>query len=191
MRTVSKRLALLAAVAAGMLAVPGPASAAGSPSCPNANAMPLSISPEAFDDAILCLLNRERTSRGMVALRVNSKLGTAATAHSVSMRQLGYFEHDEPGGDTFSGRMQASGYARSASRWLVGENIAWGTNDWGTPRYLMNDWMNSPGHRANVLERRFREIGVGVAWGSPNDPNVSNSTIATTDFGYAKRHKGN
>ncbi|MFN2612883.1 MAG: CAP domain-containing protein [Solirubrobacterales bacterium] len=180
----------MATIAAGLLAAPGPASAASSSGCPNADAMPLSVSTQAFNDSILCLLNRERTNHGLGTLRINAKLTSAAIGHSVSMRSRGYFEHDEPGGATFAARIQAIGYTQGAKRWLAGENLGWGTNDWGTPQSLMVAWMDSPLHRANILEPRFREIGIGLEWGSPQNPTETNAALVTTDFGYAKkRHK--
>src|SRR5438128_1825537 len=62
------------------------------------------------------------------------------------------------------------------------ENIAWGSLDWATPRAIMRSWMNSPPHRANILNRSFRDIGIGVARGAPVS-GVSNAATYVTDFG--------
>lgn len=181
---------MLCAAAVALLAGPGSAlSASHSPSCPNADEMPTSISAGDFESSVLCLLNAERTSRGMAPLRTNAKLIDAATKHSASMRWDSYFSHTDPkNGSTFASRIQATGYTKQASRWLIGENLAWGSYQLGTPESLMTAWMNSPPHRVNILQPRFRAIGVGVDWGSPNDPRAE-SAIVTTDFGFVKRLK--
>ncbi|MFN2612872.1 MAG: CAP domain-containing protein [Solirubrobacterales bacterium] len=181
-------LATIAIAAACLLAVPAPAPAATS-SCADADALPLSVSQQTFNATITCVLNAERTSRGLRALRSNSKLESAAFGHSTSMRLGGYFEHNDPSGTTARSRVLASGYGRGARRWTIGENLGWGESELGSPRALVATWMNSPTHRAVLLQPRFREIGVGVDWGSPIDPNASAATV-TTDFGQVKRRKG-
>lgn len=179
---------MLSIAAAALFAGPGSAFAGSSPSpssCADANEMPTSISAPDFESSVLCLLNEERTSRGMGPLRTNGKLIHAASGHSASMRRGSYFSHTDPNGSTFASRIQATGYTKQASRWLIGENIAWGSYQLGTPESLMTAWMNSPPHRENILQRRFRSIGVGVDWGSPSDPGAE-SAIVTTDFGFVK-----
>lgn len=185
-RTAKSSLAVLSAFAVALIAAPGLAPAAPPSSCPNAEAMPTAISAGEFEVSVLCLLNDVRSSHGLVALRNNGKLGDAAAGHSASMRWRGYFSHDDPNGTGFASRIQATGYTRRALRWLIGENLAWGSYQLGTPEALMDAWMNSPPHRHNILERRFRSIGVGVDWGSPQDPSAE-SAIVTTDFGVVKR----
>ena len=59
-------------------------------------------------------------------------------------------------------RARRAGYLRHARRWIVGENIGWGSGRLDTPRAMMIAWMRSPGHRANILNRRFRDVGVGI-----------------------------
>ena len=84
---------------------------------------------------------------------------------------------------TFSvGRIRSAHYLQGARGWTVGENIAWGSLDWATPRAIMRSWMNSPPHRANILNRSFRDIGIGVARGAPVS-GVSNAATYVTDFG--------
>ena len=99
------------------------------------------------------------------------------------MRWQSYFGHDSANGDPFTTRIIDTGYLRGARSWLVGENIAWGSGILGTPRSLMNAWMNSPEHRDNILQPRYREIGVGADWGSPLNPSAPAAVIVTTDFG--------
>ena len=96
-----------------------------------------------------------------------------------------YFEHLGPQGQTPLARMRAVGYI-SSSRvgYEVGENIAWGTRRLATPRAIVAAWMASPGHRANILDPRYRETGIGV---SPHPPRAlahgQPGAIYTQDFG--------
>lgn len=144
------------------------------------------ISQPEYDGAILCLLNQQRTERGLSALRMNSRLSSAAQQHSSSMNLDGYFSHDSSDGSGFESRISASGYLRRSRAWALGENIAWGSWVLGTPQAIVASWMKSPPHRANILQRRFREIGVGVDWGSPVDTGPPVAATVTTDFGYSK-----
>jgi uncharacterized protein YkwD len=177
---------------AGVVLLAAPAAA--SADCPDADLQPapgLTSLPR-IESSVLCLLNQERTSRALVALQPEARLAQAATGHSTSMRWNSFFSHDSPDGSPFSDRIAAAGYVVGAGSWFVGENIAWGTYALGTPRALMVAWMNSQHHRDNILEPRFREIGVGADWGSPLDPQVGTATIVTTDFGVlgaAKKSK--
>lgn len=132
--------------------------------------------------AILCLLNAERTSRGLRALRSNSRLGRAATAHSGDMVRRKFFAHDSPSGTDVVDRVRRTGFIPRIGRWVVGENLAYGSGTLGQPAAIMRAWMESPGHRANILQRRFREVGIGVARGLPVS-GVSGGATYTTDFG--------
>jgi uncharacterized protein YkwD len=93
-----------------------------------------------------------------------------------------YFDHTSRGGASFVDRIRRTRYLKGARGWVVGENIAWGSGSLATPRSIMRAWMNSPGHRANILNRRFREIGVGIAKGAPA-AGVGNGATYATSFG--------
>jgi uncharacterized protein YkwD len=162
-----------------------PAGAAAS-NCPNAGSLPTTMSVLAFDDAIHCLIDETRVSSGLRLLGSDESRAAAAAGHSSSMKTEGYFGHDSLNGASFSDRIRDAGYMRGARHWLVGENIAWGTIAFGTPQALMTGWMNSPPHRANILEGSYREIGIGTVWGSPYNPNLPSAAIVTADFGYVK-----
>jgi uncharacterized protein YkwD len=108
---------------------------------------------------ILAAMNRERAERGLVPLRLNEKLSLAATDRIGDMFTKRYFAHVSPDGiDPFvwaTGR----GY-----RWrLIGENLAVGFRG----ASVVDGWMRSPGHRANILQRSFDEVGIAVAEGAP------------------------
>ncbi|MCW3041066.1 MAG: hypothetical protein JWM31_2971, partial [Solirubrobacterales bacterium] len=121
--------------------------------------------------ATLCLVNRERTKRHLVPLTSRPVLDKAATAFAKQLVTDRFFDHTAPDGTTMLDRIRRTGYLSGAlHRWWVGENIAYGTGELATPRAIVRAWMNSPGHRANILQRRFREIGLGVSTGSPDGP---------------------
>jgi uncharacterized protein YkwD len=134
--------------------------------------------------ATLCLINRERVTRGERPLRANLRLRRAAQAHTDSMAFSDYFEHVGPAGQTPLARMRDAGYISSRVGYEVGENIAWGTLSLSTPRAIVATWMASPGHRANILDPRYRETGIGV---SPHPPAAlahgQAGAIYTQDFG--------
>jgi uncharacterized protein YkwD len=168
------RRLLIAATATAAFAAPAPALAAG---CANANSNPNDISAGAAEHATLCLLNNERRSRGIHPLRDNSRLDLASRRHAIDMAQRNYFEHGD-----FVGRIRRAHYLKNARGWTVGENIAWGSWDYATPASIVDGWMHSPGHRANILNGRFREIGLGVARGAPVGGQEHGGTYVT-DFG--------
>jgi uncharacterized protein YkwD len=91
-----------------------------------------------------------------------------------------FFSHDSRDGTSFLERIRRSGYLDGASSWAVGENIAWGSGRLSTPRSIASAWMHSPGHRANILGRTFRAIGIGIANGTPSG---DGGATYTTDFG--------
>ena len=136
-------------------------------------------------EATLCLINRERAHAGERPLRSSSALADAAQAHSTSMAVHDYFDHVSPGGSTPLSRMRESGYLTSSTPgYEVGENIAWGSYTDGTPAAIVAAWMASPPHRANILDRSFRDTGLGV---SPHLPSSFGGgavgAIYTEDFG--------
>lgn len=156
-------------------------------SCRQADAMPSQISSTTLRNTTLCLLNRERRGRGMRKLRLNRRLASAARGHAVDMVRADYFSHDSRNGSSFVDRIRRAGYLRNAGSWFVGENLAWGTGQRATPRQIVRAWMNSPGHRANILNRRFREIGIGIADGAPVKVSSSSpGATYATDFGTRK-----
>jgi uncharacterized protein YkwD len=92
-----------------------------------------------------------------------------------------FFDHNSPGGRDLVDRVMAARWTSRNSAWSVGENIAWGTGEYATPRRIVISWMNSPGHRQNILGN-FREAGAGVAAGAPQGTRREAGTY-TLDFG--------
>lgn len=163
-----------ALAAAALCAVPATANAA---SCANANANPNDISTAAAQQATLCLLNDERRSHGIRPLKDNARLDRASQRYAVVMSRRNIFDHGD-----FVGRIKAARYLKGARGYTLGENIAWGSWDYATPANIVDGWMHSPGHRANILNGRFREIGLGVARGAPVGGQARAGTYVT-DFG--------
>ncbi|MEU6271971.1 sigma-70 family RNA polymerase sigma factor [Streptomyces populi] len=108
---------------------------------------------------VVALVNKERAAAGCGPVTEDPQLEDAAQAHSADMAARDFFEHTNPDGADPGERITAAGY-----RWSTyGENIAMGQQ---TPAAVMDSWMNSPGHRANILNCSFKNIGVGVHKGS-------------------------
>jgi uncharacterized protein YkwD len=149
--------------------------------CPNLDLAPTAANTTDVRAAILCLINAERSERGRVSLREDPRLRRAALAHSSDMVRDGYFAHTAPNGDTFVDRILDARYTHRNDGWSLGENLAWGTDALGTARGLNQAWMDSPGHRANILKRSYRDLGIGVHVGVPEDAAVG--ATVTTDFG--------
>jgi uncharacterized protein YkwD len=131
-------------------------------------------------DATLCLLNRVRARYGLPPLRLDAKLSRAARRHSRDMVRRRYFAHDSPSGRSPFERMRATHYVPRSASWWLGENIGWGSGPLGAPAALVRAWMHSPPHRANILSRRFRDVGIGIAVGAPVG---GGGATYTTDFG--------
>jgi uncharacterized protein YkwD len=146
--------------------------------CAWANMNPNDLTQKQAAHATLCLLNNQRRSHGIKKLHENNDLDQASQRHANDMSRRNYFAHGD-----FAGRIRSAGYLSGASRgYTIGENIAWGSWDYATPASIVNAWMHSPGHRANILNGRFHEIGLGVARGAPVSGQSHGGTYVT-DFG--------
>ena len=151
-----------------------------SAACDNTDARAGEASEAALAKSAVCLINKERARRGLRKLRLNSSLSAAARRHTLDMVSRNYFAHVSKSGTDVVDRLTQTGYIGGARSWTVGENLAWGTGKRTTPREIVSAWMASPGHRANILQRRFREIGIGVAFEAPNRTSPTAATYTTT-----------
>jgi uncharacterized protein YkwD len=168
--------------------IPAPPARADAPSnCSGADLAPTAADMLQVQSATLCLLNAERTSRGLVALRTNAKLASAALRHSADMVANHYFAHEDRSGRGPDYRIQRAGYMPKYGPWVIGENIAWGTDYLATPREIVRAWMNSPPHRHNILYSDFREIGIGIVVGVPDPSFGSDGATYSTEFGSKAR----
>jgi uncharacterized protein YkwD len=156
--------------------------------CESADALPGQVSVTDARDAVLCLMNAERTARGLKRLRAQPDLAEAAGRFARQMVRDRFFDHASPGGSTMVSRIKATSYLRDAVRWTVGENLAWGTGTKATPRATVDAWMHSADHRANLLDRGFAEVGIGIAAGAPAELQADETGgTYVTDFGRRVR----
>jgi uncharacterized protein YkwD len=153
--------------------------------CADADLMPTAGNGDAVRGAILCLHNQIRAQRGLPLLHENPRLRRAADAHSQDMVDNRFFEHTTPSGVTMVQRILRARYASNRVGWSFGENLAWGTGSLSTPRGVVDAWMASAGHRANILKRSYREIGIGVVTGIPSGGH--DGATYTADFGVIRR----
>jgi uncharacterized protein YkwD len=174
----------IAIVAAGILAASAVATPAHAADCAEADLMPTASNLAQIRQATLCLLNAERSAHGLRDLRANPRLRRAATGYARLMDSTNFFSHTSPSGSTMLSRITSTKYLSGARTWTIGENLAWGTGSYATPAGAVRAWMRSPGHRRNILNPAFREIGIGVADGAPISvaAAASGATYAT-DFG--------
>ena len=179
-------LAALAAALLFLLAGPAVGQAEAASACKRFGGDPAyELRKEPARNAILCLLNRERRERGLPALRQDDKLERASQRHNEYMVEHKCFAHDCPGEATLEQRLRIVDYLRGGLlRWAYGENIAWGEEHLSTPRAMVRAWMDSSGHRHNILNPSFKEVGVGVSGRTPVGRNRKGGTY-TTDFGLA------
>lgn len=182
-----RAVAFVAAAVAALAAPAGAQAAAQDAACPGADAVPTAATVAQASQAILCLLNDERAAAGLHPVAETAGLTQPSAAYSARMVAENFFAHVSPDGSTLVDRLTAARYIAPDGEWTVGENLAWGQGDLGTPRNIVVAWMNSPGHRENILTGEFDEIGIGIALGTPGDP--SWGATYTTDFGAVAGHQ--
>lgn len=105
-----------------------------------------------YAEQVVKLVNEERAKAGLSALTMDADITAAANVRAKEIKEL--FSHTRPDGSSFSTVLKEQGVIFRGS----GENIAWGQT---SPEQVMNGWMNSDGHRANILNKNFKNIGVG------------------------------
>jgi uncharacterized protein YkwD len=192
------RHGVLAALTLLAVWAPATAHADGSPAararaagerCVSADAMPGQAAVDDLRTATLCLMNAERTARALGRLQAEPLLGRVASSYARQMVRGQFFDHTSPAGSTMLARIKATTYLRDVTSWSVGENLAWGSGNLATPRAMVRAWMQSAEHRANLLDRHFADVGIGVAAGAPValEPGELGGTYVT-DFG--RRLKG-
>jgi uncharacterized protein YkwD len=136
--------------------------------CENTQITPAPSNIEAARAAVLCLINRQRAAASELPLREDARLQAAAESHVNDLIAADYFAHVSPTGVTPVDRIRSTGYIPSPeSGYLIGENLAWGTLSLSTPQAIVEAWMNSPEHRANILEGSYLDTGVALAASVP------------------------
>ncbi|MFE9748757.1 CAP domain-containing protein [Saccharothrix saharensis] len=134
-----------------------PRTRAESPAPTPAAATPTRTEVELAEAKVLELTNAERAANGCPALAADDRLAAAARAHSADMAANNYFDHVSQDGRSFVDRVKAAGYPSPGA-----ENIAAGQR---TAEAVVKGWMDSPGHRANILNCKLKALGVGMARG--------------------------
>jgi uncharacterized protein YkwD len=165
LRQLRRLILSLGAGGVAVLASTTPAVAASG--CAHADVVPSPGNLPQIRHTTLCLINAERRAHGLRKLRRRGPLDRAAQAHSLDMVTRGYFSHVTPAGLNVASRIRRTAYASLHTHLLAGENIAWGQDWLATPRSIVRNWMTSGRHRANILSRTYRHVGVGPVLGSP------------------------
>jgi uncharacterized protein YkwD len=151
-----------------------------------ADAKPRKVSKQHARSAVICLINRRRSNHGLAALKRHNKLQQAAQRHTERMEGGNCLAHQCYGEASLEGRLADVGYLTGGlSSWTFAENVGWGLKRRGSPRAIVNGWMKSASHRANILSGAFRDIGVGFADGTPSDAH-GNGGVYTVDFGVRR-----
>jgi len=180
------RARIVSAIATVALLGIAPASAAAE--CLDQDTEAAELSEYQIEVSVTCLINERRSDNGIGRVRDNVRLRNAAVNHSQSMVSQGFFSHTSLNGRTFVDRIESTGYMRGARSWLVGENLVWGSGELSTPANLVKAWMESPPHRANLLRGRFKELGVGVQRGTPNNAGEQNGVVVSSEYGFRARN---
>jgi len=118
----------------------------------------LSLDLAVAEQAMTCLTNYARSQSGLAPLQRNPVLDDAGRAKLAADLSCAEFSHT-PCGKPFTAVFAA--YVQGATSYALGENIAWGTGSYGTPRQTMSGWLHSTGHRENILNADYRELGIG------------------------------
>lgn len=178
LRRLARWVGLVAAVAAASTLLVPPASASKGASVVSLNALARGVAGE---------INAFRSDNGLPPLRLSASLTDAAKQHSLEMAQDGYFAHASADGDAFWQRIASFYGSDGWGYWSVGENLLWSSPD-VNPDAALQDWLESPAHRANILDPRWREIGIAAVHTSaaPGTYQGQPVTIVTTDFGVRR-----
>jgi uncharacterized protein YkwD len=141
----------------------------------------------ALEGGVLQQLNAIRVRHGLTPLRISAPLTASADQHTREMAADGYFAHPSADGTAFWKRIRRWYGEGGYGLWSVGENLLWSSPD-VDPAGALKLWMNSPEHRANILDPHWREIGVAAlhADDAPGTYHGLSVTIVTTDFGVRR-----
>lgn len=143
--------------------------------------------PAGYENVLLREINQVRARHGLAAFRSSNALQEAADFHSRTMAVRGFFAHESADGSAFWKRVERFYPSRGFRYWSVGENLAYGSpsiSAEGTVRA----WMDSPGHRANLLSGAWHEVGLSAVQ-EDSAPGVYDGrpvTIVTADFGVRR-----
>src|SRR5580693_4996623 len=153
--------------------------------CPNTQLTPTPENVQVIREATFCLINQERARNNELPLHVNQQLQQAAQSHSEQMMSEDYFAHVSPAGETPVERVTEAGYLPNGQvGYTIGENIAWGTLSLATPQAIVEAWIASPEHLANILESKYQDTGIGIEPAVPASLSAGQpGGIYSQDFG--------
>jgi uncharacterized protein YkwD len=175
-RSPRRAAGVLALAAVAALSSSAPSRAAAAPCAATDVAAP--AAPAAtVGRAIRCLVNAQRAGHGLKPLRASRQLRVAAEGHGADMVAHRFFAHVSPLTGAITDRARRSGYISPTDDYVLGEDIAWGEAELSTPAAIVTAWMNSPPHRAVILDREFVDMGVGVTEGVPLDSELAGATF--------------
>src|SRR3954447_3208962 len=151
--------------------------------CPDIDITPSDSNQDQLNASILCLVNGERTDNGgLPPVQSNDQLAKAAAGMCGRMVAEHFFSHETPDGKNVVDRVEPTGYIPDSGDWVVGENLAWGSGALSTPQAIVNGWMNSPGHKANILATDYKDVGLAACQGAPST-SASGGITYVNDFG--------
>ena len=161
-RLITVSTAALVTVTAFM--IPGAASAATCGAA--ADAQPLASRSASGRSALVCLINEVREQHHLRPVVNRPALSSAASTWSERLVSGGFFAHvDTAVNSTIETRDRP--YTAGSRLWALGENLAWATGYRSSPKQILTMWLASPSHRANLLDPQWRDVGVGIAAGTP------------------------
>ena len=180
------------AVAAALLLVPAGRATAAAP-CSDAGLRPTPSNLARVEAAMVCVLNVERKRAGRHPVERDRRLDRSARRHTRDMVEEGYFAHQREGGPTLLQRIKRARYFDGARSGLYGENLAYAPPEHASARSMTDAFSVSDSHRATMLYRRFRDVGIRTAWVYPDPVFYSDwpAVVFTLDFGrrYERRRR--
>jgi uncharacterized protein YkwD len=164
-----------------VLAIAQPAVAA--PVCEHAEEIPTPDTLPEARRAMLCLINGARENAGAPIVHTVDPLRREAKRYARKMVAVGFFGHKAPDGTTLNARARDVGYIDDVSHAEVGETLSWARDTAATPLGMILAWLKSPTHKSVILDDRYRQVGIGVAYGVPGS--VTSAAADTPSATYA------
>ncbi len=186
-RTIARAITAVL-IAAALVLTANPTRASAQASCPGSSAVPSAQTLDVTAGAVVCLVNAHRAGHGLRPLLASTDLTRAAQRHSRDMVRRAFFAHVTPTGYGLSERIRRCGYLTRTVSWSIGEDLAWGTGSLSSPDAIVAAWIASPAHERVLLDREFRQVGVGIAVGVPvTTADSANGATFTLDSGQTHR----
>ncbi len=143
-----------------------------------------------FEQALLKEINATRAAYGLSQFSLSPALQSAARAHSAAMLERGFFDHRSPDGTSMADRVRKHYRTAGYARWSVGENLLAAPYEIDA-REAVRLWLESPGHRRNLLARKFRQVGIAAdrSLTAPGYFHGQEAVVITLDFGMRSPKK--